>query len=268
VAVQQPFIDIHCHLLPHLDDGAKSWEDALAMARMAAADGIAAIVCTVHQLGNYAQNTGEQIRAGVTQFQQLLDAHQVPLQVLPGADVRIEPEMVRKLASGEVLSLADRRRYVLLELPHELYLPLDRVLGELHSVGMIGILSHPERNLGILANPQVLVGLVQAGCLLQVTAGSLMGTFGPASQGLAEWIIAHGLAHFIATDAHGVKSRRPLLSRACQRVAELAGRQTAEDLCCRHPAMVVENRIVPRGIRKVVRPPAARKSWFGWLKTG
>ena len=234
------FVDIHCHLVPGIDDGAQSWEQSLLMAAMAAADGIQTIVVTPHQLGNFAHNSGQAIRARTSELQQFLDNHGVPLRVLPGADVRIEPGMVEKLRSGEVLTLADRSKHVLLELPHELYFPLDDVLESLRRTGMTGILSHPERNQGLLKQPRLLSPLVDRGCLMQITCGSLLGTFGPASQQLTEWMLEQGLVHFLATDAHGHNARRPLMKHAFQRAARLVGEDIAADLCCRNPAAVAE----------------------------
>ena len=263
---QLTFVDIHCHMLPGLDDGADSWEESLAMAQLAVADGFSTVIVTPHQLGNYAENDGDTIRLQTRRFQEYLNANRVPLLVLPGADVRIEPDLVPKLRGGEVLSLADRRRYVLLELPHELYVPLDHLLGELNSAGMIGILSHPERNQGILGRPQLIEPLVDAGCLMQVTAGSLTGSFGPEIMRFSEWILSRGLVHFLATDAHGAKSRRPVLQRAFRRVEKLAGYDTAYDICCRNPARVVADlEIRPR--RRQPRGTGLT-SWFPWCKAG
>ena len=247
------FVDIHCHLLPGIDDGSADWETTLGMARMAVADGTKAIIVTPHQLGNFAQNRGDDIRAWTQQLQQVLDQHDIPLRVLPGGDVRIEDGMIEGLVSGAVMTLGDLRRHVLLELPHELYFPLEGVLASLRRHGMIGILSHPERNRGLLREPDLLPSLVEGGCLMQVTAGSLMGTFGPRSQELAEWMLEQGLVHFIATDAHGTKSRRPLLHRAFERVAELTDEATALDLCCHYPALVASGKTVPAGTRKTRR---------------
>ena len=250
----QPFADIHCHLLPGLDDGASGWEDSLRMAEMAVADGIATIVATPHQLGNFSKNSGAAIRAQTTRLQEALDKRELPLRVLPGADVRIEPELVGKLRAGEVLSLADRRRHVLLELPHDVFAPLDRLLDELRAIGMVGILSHPERNQGILNRPEVLPRLVERGCLLQVTAASLMGLFGSRIRRFAESILQQGMVHFVATDAHGVTSRPPLLQEAFQRVVELAGADAAAALCCHNPASVANGEAVKPGVCRSTRP--------------
>ncbi len=260
------FVDIHCHLLPGIDDGAADWAQSLAMARMAADDGIAAIVATPHQLGNYSQNRSGTIRCLAEELQRLIDEEDIPLRVLPGADVRIEPEMVSKVLKGEVLTLGGRTRYVLLELPHELYVPLERLLSELEGAGLVGVLSHPERNLGLLAQPQIVDSLVDGGCLMQVTAGSLIGTFGPPIAAMAERLVSRGLVHFLATDAHGPKSRRPLMRRAFERAAELAGVEAARDLCCRNPSLLVANRQVVRGRSAVRRQGLAR--WFTSRKAG
>jgi len=256
-----PFVDIHCHLLPGLDDGASTLDDALAMAEMAVADGIETIVATPHQLGGYSGNSGKMICEAVARFQQALDCRGLPLRVLPGADVRIEPDLVEKIHRGEVLTSADRRRHVLLELPHDVYFPLDRLLAELAEAGLTGILSHPERNLGIQNCPIVLDRLIDQGCLLQITAGSLMGVFGSRSEKLAVSLVERGLAHFISTDAHGTRMRPPVLRAAFDRAAELAGEAAATDLCCRHPAAVAAGGIVASQRRKT-----AKSTKIGWFR--
>jgi protein-tyrosine phosphatase len=257
----EPFVDIHCHLVPDIDDGAKTWDESLAMARMAVADGIQTIVVTPHQLGAYGHNTGDVIRARTRQLQQFLSDNEVKLRVLPGGDVRIEAEMISRLRTGEVMTLADRRKHVLLELPHELYFPLEGVLDELVAIGMTGILSHPERNQGILKNREVLEPLVDKGCLMQITAGSVMGTFGPHCQQFCDWMLERGLVHFVATDAHSPKSRRPLMARAFERVAELADWESAVEFCCRNPAAVAAGRDVKLGRRTLKK----KTTWGGWL---
>lgn len=241
----EPFVDIHCHLVPGIDDGAQSWEQSLVMARMAVADGLRTIIVTPHQLGGFSHNAGSLVRTRTAELQQFLDDHEVPLRVLPGGDVRIEAGMVKLVRAGQVLTLADRGKHLLLELPHELYFPLDEVLDELERAGIVGILSHPERNQGLLKQPQLVTPLVERGCLMQVTCGSLLGTFGPGPRALAEWLLAEGLVHFLATDAHGPNARRPLMRRAFERARDLVGREAAEDLCCRHPAAVAEGAAVP-----------------------
>lgn len=254
------FADIHCHLLPGIDDGSPGLDTSLQMARMAVDDGIHTIIVTPHQLGSFSHNHGDDIRARCLELQQFLDAEQISLEIMPGGDVRIEDGMIEKLLSGEVMTLGDHGRHVLLELPHELYFPLEPLLTALERHGMTGILSHPERNQGIMRDASVLEPLVECGCLMQVTAGSLMSTFGPHSQELGEWMLEQGLVHFIATDAHGVKSRRPLMQRAYDRVAELVGEDVAADLCSINPELVALGKPVAGGVRR--RP---RRGWSGFF---
>lgn len=258
------FVDIHCHLLPGIDDGAGDPSESLAMAMQAVEEGIQTVVVTPHQLGAYAHNRGDMIRTRTEALQQLLDSNEIPLRVLPGADVRIDDHMAARLASGDVLTVGDHRKHVLLELPHELYMPLEPVLEQLKGMGMTGILTHPERNRGILSQPSLIEPLVEAGCLMQVTAGSLTGTFGPACQALAEQMCRRGWVHFLATDAHGSRSRRPRIRDAHRRAAELAGEQAADLWCQEYPGLAAAGKPVPAGPVHVA--PPQRRGWAFWKK--
>ncbi len=265
-AVTAGLIDIHCHILPGIDDGAPDWQEALAMARMAANDGIRTIVATPHQLGGYADNRPATIRARCTQFQQLLQQQGIPLRVLPGADVRIEPELAALLRKGDVLTLADNGRYVLVELPHETFFPLDTLIRQLVAIGVRAILSHPERNRAILRRPALVPELFAAGCLMQVTAGSLMGSFGPGIRQFAERLVVEGWVHFVATDAHGQRARRPLLRRAMEHIASLTDEATAWRLCSENPSAVVLGRQLTACPQAPRTSPRNQGGWFRWRR--
>ena len=259
------FTDIHCHLLPGIDDGAKNWDDALAMARLAADDGTSTIVATPHQLGVFSQNRGAEIRSLVAELNERLAAERIPVTVLAGGEVRIEPGILDGLVSGELVTLGDHRRHLLLELPHELYLPLDSLMGELAARRIAVILAHPERNEGILRQPQLAGELVDAGCLMQITAGSLCGTMGKGFQEMSEWLVSEGLVHLVATDAHGPRTRRPVMGRAYDRLLELTDADTAEDLCSRNPARVAAGRTIAAGRRGI--PCRGRRRWWSARKS-
>ena len=261
-----PFVDVHCHIVPGIDDGSRSWDDTLAMAKMAIDDGIETIIATPHQLGSYAHNDGEMIRRRVAELSDVLAQHRLPLKVLPGADVRIEFDMLARLHTGDVLTLGDLGRHVLLELPHELYFPLEPVLQELEKAGLTGVLSHPERNHGLMQRPQIIESLVDQGCLMQITAGSLLGTFGPRSREICHSMLEDNLVQLVATDAHGPKSRRPLLGRAYRQVAELVGVDVADAVCCHNPRAIAEGRVVEPVKGNTSSTRSGR--WRLWRKAG
>ncbi len=253
------FVDIHCHLLPELDDGAENWIEAVEMARIAVDDGITHSILTPHQLGGYRENTASRIRQKASEFRRRLQDAQIKLHVAVGGDVRIEPDIVERLDDDEVLTLADRKQYVLLELPHELYFPLEPLLERLQRQGLTGVLSHPERNQGILANPTVVSDLVDAGCLMQLTAGSVTGAFGPQAAQLSEAMLRDGLVHVVATDAHGINARRPRMSRAYETIVALIGQEAADQLCCSNPRRIFYGELVQAGRQT---PTRVRRRWF------
>jgi protein-tyrosine phosphatase len=256
------FVDIHCHVLPGLDDGARDEAEALAMAAAACRDGTGSVIATPHQLGGNAGVTPAAIRAGVADLNRALAAAGIPLTVLPGADVRIEPELPFLLKRGAVLTLADRGRHVLLELPHGVYLPLEPLLAALRKQGLTGILSHPERNQGIVARPAVIADVVRAGGLIQITAASLLGGFGGAARRVAEFCVRERLVHFVASDAHDT-SRRPIgLAAAHAAIAALADPGLADAVAIENPGRVADGLEVaaPRGAER-----RRGRGLLGWL---
>ena len=255
------FIDMHCHMLPGIDDGARNWDEALAMARLAEADGIQTVIATPHQLGAYRTNDGRTIRARVAHLREFLNQRDVNLRVLPGAEARIEPNLIGRIRAGEILTLADRGRYVLLEMPQEICLPIEGLLGELNRAGVTGVLAHAERNMGILAQPSLAESFVAAGCLLQVTAGSILGTFGKPVEETSLRLIRQGMVHFVATDAHSAKSRRPLMRQAFDCLVEIVGHEAAAALCCHNPAALLDDGHIESGLGRPKKTVLGR--WFG-----
>ena len=235
-----PYTDIHCHVVPGIDDGAGDLDESLAMATAALRDGARTVIATPHQLGGNSHVTATAIREAVASLNEAIAAAGIGLEVLPGADVRIEPELPALLRRGEVVTLADRGRHVLLELPHEVYFPIDSLLASLSKQGLTGILSHPERNRGIQARPDTVAEVVRAGGLIQITAGSLTGGFGGSAKKMAEWCVRKRLVHFVASDAHDT-GRRPFgLSAARDAVATLADAELADRVVCENPARVAD----------------------------
>ena len=255
------FVDVHCHLLPAIDDGPADWPQSLALAAMLHAEGVCTVIATPHQLGRYEANTPARIRQLVAEAQRRFHDAGIPLTVLPGADVRVTDDLVDRLRRGEVQTLGSANRYLLLELPHDLALPLGRLIYQLESEGVGSILSHPERNLALQAGPDRLRPWVAQGCLVQVTAGSIVGRFGPEARHVCRRLIQDDLVHLVASDAHDVSARPPLLQEAFAVVQRWAGSSVAENLFCVNPAAVAAGDDV-----HVPFPIARRAGWGRWVR--
>ena len=204
----EDMIDLHCHILPGIDDGAADITVSLEMARLFVADGVSVVAATPHILPGLYANTGPQIRAAIPTLQQALDAEGIPLRLVSGADNHIVPSFVSELRSGHLLSLADSR-YVLVEPPHHVPPPrMEELFFNIQVAGFVPILTHPERLTWINSHYDTIARLATGGVLMQITAGSLAGAFGRNARYWAEKMLAEGYVHILATDAHDTE-RRP-----------------------------------------------------------
>lgn len=201
-------IDIHCHILPDTDDGAKTVDDALVMARHAVEEGITTIIATPHHRNGTYVTPKATILAKVDELNRQLTAAQIPLTILPGQEPRIFGEVVECYTNGELLSLNDQHQYMLIEFSNT-HIPkyAKQLLFNLQQIGIIPIIVHPERNPEIVKNSDILYQFVKAGALVQVTSASVIGKFGKNIQKFTLQLIEHHLAHFIASDAHNITSR-------------------------------------------------------------
>ena len=234
-------IDLHCHLLPGVDDGAANMAVSLEMARIAVADGISTVVCTPHILPTVYDNSGPNIRVAVSRLKTALTEAGIPLSVLPGADVHIAPDLIEGLSGGRVLTLADSR-YLLLEPPHHVLPPglRDCVFG-LMTAGYTPILTHPERLAWIGHHFDVIQQLASSGTLMQITAGSLTGRFGRRARHWSERMLDEGLVDLLATDAHDTGGRAPRLSEAVAVVMERCGEEQASQMVWTLPRAILDN---------------------------
>jgi len=251
-------IDIHAHILPGLDDGAKDLEISLEMARVAAADGIRQIIATPHVISEGFPNRREQIMAALLHFRQALQQEQIPLEILPGGEYRLEADLPRRLKQGEIVTLNDCGCYRLIELPGSILPPFfEQVMYEIQLQGITPIIAHPERNQVIMENPKILKELTDRGILAQITAASMIGDFGKETKKSAWQLIKQGSAHFIASDSHYHSGRRsPRLSDAFAEVRKQAGEQTAPNFFNQNPGRVISGLALEK-----ISPPESSRSW-------
>jgi protein-tyrosine phosphatase len=232
---------LHCHLLPGIDDGAKDLATSLAMARVAAADGISTIACTPHILPGVYNNSGPAIRRAVAQLAESIAKAGIPITLVTGADVHIAPDLDGQLRDGRALALNDSR-YLLLEPPHHVLPPrLEDLIFGLQAAGYVPILTHPERLSWVEGHYDLIRRLVSSSVLMQITAGSVMGRFGRGPRYWAERMLDEGLCHLLATDAHNTEQRAPRLAEARDVVAQRLGDDEAINLVLRRPQGILDN---------------------------
>jgi protein-tyrosine phosphatase len=253
-------IDLHAHILPAVDDGPVNMEEALAMARLAAADGVRTVVATPHSGEWRPAVSATALRSRVAQLQAALDRESVAVSVVLGMEVYLDPDTAWRAVQGSALCLGEGN-YLLVELPlHEYPTCTEQVLFELQARGFRPILAHPERNAVLAAEPATLLALVERGILAQVTAGSLAGRFGRHVLAAAQLMLEHRLVHVIASDAHGFGSRSPVMSEGLAAAAALVGAERARAMVTTLPAAILAGQAV------VTEPPeplsARRRSWL------
>jgi protein-tyrosine phosphatase len=217
-------IDLHCHILPGIDDGPLSQDESLAMARRAVEDGIHTIVATPHTLNGIYLNPAKKIISKVEEFQKVLSNNHIQIELCAASDVHLCPHMLEMVESGDALTINDAKKYVLLELPSQA-IPKG-VKDEIFSLklnGITPIITHPERNAIIQHDLDILYEMVSMGAISQVTAMSITGDFGAFVKRAAEIMLKKRLVHIIASDAHGADIRPPVLSRAVEHAAEILG---------------------------------------------
>jgi protein-tyrosine phosphatase len=239
-------IDLHCHILPGLDDGSQDLEESLAMAAMAVKDGVETIVATPHTLNGLYMNSREDILEGVEELTLALAARRIKLRILPGADVHLAPGLAQKLRAGEAVTVNDTGKYVLLELPPQI-IPgkIKDEIFALHLNGITPIITHPERHPAVQRDLDSLQELISMGALCQVTAMSVTGEFGMPVMTCTHAMLARRLVHVIASDAHSIKSRPPLLWRAVEAAGDVLGNDDeAEDMVTRIPAAIISGKAI------------------------
>ncbi|MGG4407205.1 CpsB/CapC family capsule biosynthesis tyrosine phosphatase [Niallia taxi] len=246
-------IDIHCHILPGVDDGPKSIKESLVMAREAVNEGIKTIIATPHHKNNTYENTKNLIIENVNIFNKILQHENIPLEILPGQENRIFGEILEDYQKGEILTL-NNTKYIFIEFPSS-SVPrfAERLLYEIQIEGLTPIIVHPERNKEILEKPSILYKFVSNGALTQITAASVAGYFGKSIKKFSYQLIEYNLTHFVASDAHNVSSRSFKLNEAYELIRNDFGLDYAYLFLDNSEHLISDNSIIkeiPEEIKK------------------
>lgn len=219
-------IDLHCHILPGLDDGAKTLDDSINMAHAAVKEGITHILATPHHMVRDWNNEKAKVLPLVRQLQDELDAREIPLTIFPGQEVRLYGEILEDIEKNRILFVDEQKQYLLIEFPStSIPTYTERLFYELQSNGVTPIIVHPERNRMIQEHPNRLNNLVNKGALAQLTAASYTGGFGKKIQKLSSQLIEANYVHFIASDAHNVTNRSFHMKEAFRNIEKDFGKE-------------------------------------------
>ncbi len=238
-------IDIHHHLLPGFDDGAADLATSLAMARIAADDGITHVVCTPHANNQYEYNPVV-VEGTISDLQQRIDADGIPLKLGRGCDFHITYENIQQAKADPARFSINGLGYLLIEIPdYGLPQGLTDTFYQLQIAGLTPILTHPERNPTLQADAERVAHWLRGGVLVQVTAGSVLGHMGKAAQKMAHRLLEKRWVHFLATDAHNTTSRPPRMQEAFDLIASKYTPEYAHLLCLSNPLHAFQGKPLP-----------------------
>jgi protein-tyrosine phosphatase len=235
-------IDLHCHLLPGIDDGPDTLEEALELARMAVEDGITHAVVTPHVHPGRWENTRVDIAQHCADFRIELKEHSIPLSLGFAGEVRLTDELMEQVANDDIPFYGEVGGYqvMLLEFPHGHIIPgSEKLVAWLLDRNIRPLIAHPERNKQVMKEPARLLPFIEAGCWLQLTAGSLLGAFGERARQLSEQLMAQDMITVVASDGHNARARPPCLRQAYDHISEHYGEPRAQRLMQEMPAQIV-----------------------------
>lgn len=223
-------IDTHLHILPGIDDGPETIQDALILARHLVREGIHTAIATPHYNDQYPQRSAKEIRERTYEMQEALDGEGIALRLFAGHEVLIKPGLCEDIQAGRVATL-NGSRYMLLELWNSMWPPeLERVIFELRSIGIVPVLAHPERYAAIQQDPTRLSTLLRQRVLTQLTGSSLIGMQGRTVSRTAHILLKKKLIHCIASDAHDMRRRAPYITQSLRQAEQLMSGQSVEQM--------------------------------------
>lgn len=254
-------VDIHCHILPDIDDGPRALEESVEMAHRSALEGLGIVAATPHYAIDETLYGIEDISRRFDTLKQALSRDATAIKLLHGAEIAADA-MLPALDVGTLKRLSiNASRYLLIEMP-ALHIPpyMEDLIYNIQIKGFIPIIAHPERNAEVVDDPPAVYDMVDQGALLQLNAGSVTGRFGNEAQKTSLLLLKHGLAHFIATDAHSPHKRAPRMMESFSLIADNFGYEQAQRLWADNPTAVISDDLISAGNITSFR----RRLFGGW----
>lgn len=253
-------VDLHCHLLPGIDDGSKNMEISLRLAREATKNGVTHALLTPHHMNGRYVNHKQDVIQQTKKFQEQINAHNIPLTVFPGQEVRINGQLLKALDKDDILFADTAGKYMMLEFPYD-DVPhyTNQIIFDLQQRGIIPIIVHPERNTKIMAKPDLIYQLLEKGCLSQITASSYVGTFGKKVETFSCQLIAAGQGYVFASDAHDLPGRKYEMRQAFEKMQHDFDQELV-DRYQRNARLIINGESVPLNDLRTINK---RRKFFG-----
>lgn len=248
-------VDMHCHLFAGLDDGPRDDQEALEMCQMLLQEQVISVVAVAHQ-NEWWPNKAETIRQAGSRLIAQLQHKGLDLRVFPSGEVMLRPDIVDVWQKGELLSIGNAGRYILIEFPHGVYVDLRPIVQRLQGLGLRPILAHAERCPQLLYGNGAVEELIAAGCLIQVNADSLTNAPRDHVRAVKQWF-KRNIVHFLGSDGHSPQRRPPLLAEAYQQITSWLGAAAAERICHHNGHQVLSGLEL-----EIPEPTPPRKRWF------
>jgi protein-tyrosine phosphatase len=235
-------IDIHCHILPNVDDGSESLEESIAMAKIAESEGITKIVNTSHCHFDFKYKKGNELKLELEKFNQALKEENINIEVLLGNELYYTSDLIERFDELDFFSM-NNSKYILMEFsPINFPKNIEDVIYEIKIRGYIPIIAHAERYKQVQEDVNIVLDCIKEGALIQVNASSILGKNGEKVEDTSKKLLDNNMVHFVATDAHSSNRRRPLIKDSYNYILKNYGKEVSEKLFIENPTAVIENR--------------------------
>jgi len=255
-----PIVDMHCHLLAGMDDGPKEMAESLEMCAMLAGQGVGAVHALAHQNEHYPAVKPEGIRSAIELLKNEVRNKRIPVAVFAGAEVMVHPTTLQSVDQGQYLTIGDGGKFMLIELPHAVFIDLREIVSGLMARNIRPILAHPEQVQELLFSERMAEDLIRLGCLFQLSTGNVMMPMSRRhAQAIKAWV-QRGFVHVLGSDGHSPTRRPPLLADAAKIIAQWVSPLSANRICGMNGMAILQ------GLPLRIDPPQAPRTLFWYVK--